>query len=76
VTVESGSFVGIGATVIQNIRVGYEAVIGAGAVVIADVAPMTTVVGVPAREIKDIPDPDELTNWLMPEFMRTHLAKG
>jgi len=49
VTVESGAFVGIGATVIQSLRVGYEAVIGAGAVVIRDVAPMTTVVGVPAQ---------------------------
>ena len=30
VTVESGAFVGIGATVIQSIRIGYEAVVGAG----------------------------------------------
>ncbi len=51
VTVESGAFVGIGSTVIQSIRVGYEARIGAGAVVIGDVAPMVTVVGVPARAI-------------------------
>jgi len=29
VTVESGAFIGIGATVIQNIRVGFEAVVGA-----------------------------------------------
>jgi len=49
VTVESGAFVGIGATVIQSLRVGYESVIGAGAVVIRDVAPMSTVVGVPAQ---------------------------
>lgn len=51
VTVESGAFVGIGSTVIQSIRVGYEARVGAGAVVIQDVAPMATVVGVPARAI-------------------------
>ncbi len=49
VTVESGAFVGIGATVIQSLRVGYESVIGAGAVVIRDVAPLSTVVGVPAH---------------------------
>ncbi len=49
VTVESGAFVGIGATVIQSLRIGYEAIIGAGAVVIRDVAPMSTVVGVPAQ---------------------------
>ena len=75
VTVESGAFVGIGATVIQNIRIGYEATVAAGAVVIADVPPLTTVVGVPAREIKDIPDPDEFNAWLMPEAMRAHLAR-
>jgi len=55
VTVESGAFVGIGATVIQNVRIGYEAVVGAGAVVIRDVEPMTTVVGVPAKVIKQAP---------------------
>lgn len=53
--IESGAFIGIGATVIQSVRVGCEAVVGAGAVVIADVAPMSTVVGVPAREIKSSP---------------------
>lgn len=70
VTVESGAFVGIGATVIQNLRVGYDSVIGAGAVVIGDVAPMSTVVGVPAKEIKEIMDPAEFTAWMMPEFAR------
>ncbi|UCG15536.1 MAG: acetyltransferase [Phycisphaerales bacterium] len=69
VTVESGAFVGIGATVIQNLRIGCEAVIGAGAVVIQDVAPMSTVVGVPAREIKRTEDPDEFTRWMLPEFV-------
>lgn len=56
VVIESGAFVGIGATIIQSIRVGCEAVVGAGAVVIHDVAAMTTVVGVPAREIKAAPN--------------------
>ena len=68
VTVESGAFVGIGATVIQNIRIGYEAVIGAGAVVIADVAPMSTVVGVPARLIKYAESTADAKSWLIPEF--------
>ncbi len=75
VAVESGAFVGIGATVIQSIRIGYEATVAAGAVVINDVPPLTTVAGVPAREIKDIPDPDDFNAWLMPEAMRTHLAR-
>ena len=70
VAVESGAFVGIGATVIQGIRVGYEAVVGAGAVVITDVAPMSTVVGVPAREVKQAESPAEVATWLLPELAR------
>jgi sugar O-acyltransferase (sialic acid O-acetyltransferase NeuD family) len=73
VTVGAGAFIGIGATVIQNVRIGCEAVIGAGAVVIRDVAPMSTVVGVPASEIKSLPDSDELARWMLPEFLRLQL---
>ncbi len=68
VTIESGAFVGIGATIIQHVHVGYEAVVGAGAVVIRDVAPMSTVVGVPAREIKAMPKGAAIHSWLVPEF--------
>lgn len=72
VTVESGAFVGIGATIIQSIRVGYEAIIGAGAVVIADVVPMSTVVGVPARPIKSVEKSATAHAWLVPEL--AHLS--
>ncbi len=65
-TVEAGAFVGIGATVIQNIRIGFEAVVGAGAVVINDVDPMTTVVGVPAHVVKDSPTADEFASLISP----------
>ena len=71
VTIESGAFVGIGATVIQHVRVGYEAVVGAGAVVIEDVAPMSTVVGVPAREIKTVHAAADMPAWLVPELPRS-----
>ncbi len=71
VMIESGAFVGIGATVIQSVRVGYEAVVGAGAVVIRDVAPMSTVVGVPARQIKMAQEAREVRDWLLPELRRT-----
>lgn len=50
VTVGEGGFVGIGASVIQGIEIGPWSTVGAGAAVIHDVSPMTTVVGVPARE--------------------------
>jgi sugar O-acyltransferase (sialic acid O-acetyltransferase NeuD family) len=68
VTVESGAFVGIGATIIQSIHIGYEAVVGAGAVVTADVAPLSTVVGVPAKEIKTIQKTADMHAWLIPEL--------
>lgn len=74
VTVESGAFVGIGATIIQSIRIGYEAVIGAGAVVIDDVAPMATVVGVPAREVKPGEQSLDIHRWLVPELTTTPRA--
>jgi sugar O-acyltransferase (sialic acid O-acetyltransferase NeuD family) len=51
VTIGAGADVGIGASVIQGVEVGEAAVVGAGAVVIRDVAPGTTVVGVPARPV-------------------------
>ncbi len=68
VTIESGAFVGIGATVIQHVRVGHDSVIGAGAVVLKDVPPMSTVVGLPAREVKSLSNPNEFAEWLMPEM--------
>ena len=49
VLVHEKAFIGIGSTVIQNITIGKYATIGAGAVVLNDVHPETTVVGVPAR---------------------------
>ena len=71
VTIESGAFVGIGATVIQHVRVGHDSVIGAGAVVLKDVPPMSTVVGLPAREIKNLSNPNEFAEWLMPETLES-----
>lgn len=68
VAVESGAFVGIGATIIQSVRVGYEAVVGAGAVVIQDVAPMSTVAGVPAKQIKPARAESRAAKWLVPEL--------
>ena len=73
VTVEAGAFVGIGATVIQNVRIGSEAVVGAGAVVIRDVPAMSTVVGVPARVVKEIPD-EAFAAMLTPPSLRDLLA--
>jgi len=51
-------FIGAGARVLGGIRVGDGAVIGANAVVIHDVPDGATVVGIPARVIKQNPQPD------------------
>lgn len=52
VTVEEGALIGVGASVLPGVRIGSWAIVGAGAVVTEDVAPGTTVVGVPARPLK------------------------
>jgi acetyltransferase EpsM len=49
VVVEDDAFLGVGAVVLPGRRIGRGAVVGAGAVVVRDVAPGTTVAGNPAR---------------------------
>jgi sugar O-acyltransferase (sialic acid O-acetyltransferase NeuD family) len=56
VKVEDFAFVGIGATIIQCLTIGRGSVVGAGAVVLRDVPAFTTVVGVPARAIREAAD--------------------
>ncbi len=51
----NGVLIGAGAKVIGNIKVGDCARIGAGSVVIKDVPPKVTVVGVPARIVGEAP---------------------
>lgn len=46
------AFLGLGAVVLPGVTVGEDAVVGAGAVVRKDVPPGTTVIGVPARELR------------------------
>lgn len=52
VTVDEGVLVGIGATVMPCRRIGAWSVVGAGAVVVRDIPPGLTVIGVPAQELK------------------------
>ncbi len=49
VHVGAGAFLGIGARVLPCLSIGERAIVGAGAVVIRDVPPGVTVVGVPAK---------------------------
>jgi acetyltransferase-like isoleucine patch superfamily enzyme len=47
-----GAWVGIGATVIDNIKIGAGAMIGAGAVVVRDIPEKAVACGVPARVVR------------------------
>jgi serine O-acetyltransferase len=54
-TIEGQVFIGTGARVIGGVTVGRDANIGAGAVVVDDVAPGVSVAGVPARPVSPRP---------------------
>ncbi len=49
VRVECGAWIGIGAAIRDHVSIGAAAMVGMGAVVVKDVAPATTVLGIPAR---------------------------
>jgi acetyltransferase-like isoleucine patch superfamily enzyme len=55
--------VGAGVVVCPAIEIGEEAFVAAGAVVAADVAPRSVVMGVPARPRREVPDEDLLERW-------------
>jgi acetyltransferase-like isoleucine patch superfamily enzyme len=52
VVIGRGAFLGVGSIVLMGVTVGEHAYVGAGAVVTADVAPCTLVVGNPARPVR------------------------
>lgn len=54
VVIEDKVWIGINATILPGVRIGYGAIVGAGSVVTRDVPPMTIVAGNPARIIKQI----------------------
>lgn len=49
VQIESFSWVGIGASIRQSIRIGSCVIVGAGAAVVSEAADLMTVVDVPAK---------------------------
>ena len=53
VNVGVNGWVGAGATVLQKIQIGSDAIVGAGAVVTKNVESGQTVVGIPAKPLKD-----------------------
>lgn len=50
--IEDGAVIGLGASLLPNVRIGENAVVGAGAVVSKDVPSNTVVMGVPAKIVK------------------------
>jgi sugar O-acyltransferase (sialic acid O-acetyltransferase NeuD family) len=80
VMVEDFAEIGIGATVIPGRRVGRGACVEPGAVVIHDVAPNTTVGGIPAvlkaaRRSGFIPDPESVAFAAQADWRRTVMSK-
>ena len=59
-TIRRGARIGGGAVLLPGIEVGEEAFVGAGAVVLRDVAPRAVVVGNPARQIREVPEEELL----------------
>ena len=67
-----GVMIGANASVLGNIRIGHCAKIGAGSVVVRDVEPQTTVVGVPAKAVglsKNTPAADMDQSLLCDDFI-------
>jgi galactoside O-acetyltransferase len=54
ITIEDDVWIGAGAIVLPGVTVGRGSIVAAGAVVTSDVAPLTIVGGVPARELRRV----------------------
>jgi carbonic anhydrase/acetyltransferase-like protein (isoleucine patch superfamily) len=52
--IERGCLIGIGAVVLDGVRVGAGSIIGAGCIVTKDVPSRSLMVGVPARKVREI----------------------
>lgn len=64
IVIERGAWIGSGAIVLGGVRIGQNAVVGAGSVVTKDVPKNAIAVGNPARVIKKIGDKKSLYNRL------------
>jgi carbonic anhydrase/acetyltransferase-like protein (isoleucine patch superfamily) len=54
--IETGCLIGIGAIVLNGVRVGKGSIIGAGCVVTKDVPPHSLMVGIPAKCLREVTD--------------------
>jgi serine O-acetyltransferase len=67
-TIENNVVIGAGAKVLGNITIGHDSKIGANSVVISDVSPNSTAVGVPAHVSSRIDDNAPLSHNIMPDI--------
>lgn len=58
--IERGCLIGIGAIVLNGVRVGTGSIVGAGAVVTKEVPPRSLVMGVPGKAVRDVSDQQAL----------------
>ena len=78
--IERGCLIGIGAVILNGVRVGAGSIVGAGAVVNKDVPPQSLVVGVPGKRVRSLSD-DEATDLIThakkyEQLARAHAGTG
>jgi len=66
-TLEDRVIVGAGAVILGNVRIGHDSRVGAGSVVVRDVPPNSTLVGVPARIVGERPAKLDLQHDDLPD---------
>jgi UDP-2-acetamido-3-amino-2,3-dideoxy-glucuronate N-acetyltransferase len=66
IVVRRASRIGTSAIVLPPCEIGEESVVGAAAMVRADVPPRTVVAGAPARHLRDVRDDELLERWRRP----------
>jgi acetyltransferase-like isoleucine patch superfamily enzyme len=62
-TLRRGCRIGGGTTICPGVEVGEEAFVAAGAVITKDVPARAVMMGVPARQVREVPAEDLLENW-------------
>ncbi|MGA1476133.1 MAG: gamma carbonic anhydrase family protein, partial [Prochlorothrix sp.] len=54
--IETGALIGMGAIILDNVRIGAGSIIGAGSVITKNVPPQSLVMGVPGKMIRAVSD--------------------
>jgi carbonic anhydrase/acetyltransferase-like protein (isoleucine patch superfamily) len=52
--IERGCLIGIGAVILDGVRVGTGSIVGAGSIVTKDIPPRSLVVGIPAKRVREV----------------------